>query len=40
MSLVLWLQLKVGQSEQGRGGERGEKWGGGADLHTAVRPEG
>lgn len=33
MSLVLWIQLKVGQSEQEGGG-------GGADLHTAVRPEG
>lgn len=39
MSLVLWIQLKVGQSEQERG-EGGRNRGGGVDLHTAVRPEG
>jgi len=39
MSSVLWIQLKVGQSEQEEGRER--KTGrGGVDLHTAVRPEG
>lgn len=43
MSLLLWLQLKVGQSDQERmrGEGRGRQGRGGeVDLHTAVRPEG